>query len=115
MATNSRHTRRLLREMALDDAAVIARTREARELAGLTQEEVADALERHINTVRNWEKSIRVPMGMLNQLASVLNVTPEWILHGDDAPAVGMAERLDRMEQMLVEVLRRLPPEGSPQ
>lgn len=113
MTTKSAQTRRLLEEMALEEAAIVARTKEAREATGLTQEEVADALETHVNTIRNWENEYPVPMRNINRLAAILKTTPEWILHGEHAPAEGTSERLDRMERMLEEVLRRLPPAES--
>lgn len=110
MATNSARSLRLLREMAYEDAAVRARIREARTAAGLTQKEVADALQVHHNTPGNWEREYTPTMGELARLAPIIKTTLNWLLYGEDAPVEGLSERLDRMEQMLEEVLRRLPP-----
>ena len=115
MATNSARTRRLLHEMALEEAAIMARIKEARELAGLTQSALADLLQVHINTVANWERQHMPTMRDLPRLAAALNKTPDWLLYGEDAPAEGLTERLDRMEQMLTEVLHRLPREAASQ
>lgn len=109
MATKSARTLRLLHDMAMEEAAVMARIKEAREGEGLTQREVADALEIHVNTVANWERKHMPTMRDLPRVAKILNRTPDWLLYGDDAPVEGLSERLDRMEQMLEEVLRRLP------
>ena len=99
--------------MALEEAAIMARTKEARERADLTQQQVADALEVHQNTVANWERQYVAPLKDLARFAAITHTTVEWILHGDDAPVEGLAERLDRMERMLAEVLVRLPPAAA--
>jgi transcriptional regulator with XRE-family HTH domain len=67
----------------IDPEGIRRRLRQARHETGLTQQEVADALEIHKRTIENYENS-RVPeFRMLNRLADVLNVSVAWLLHGD--------------------------------
>jgi len=98
--------RTLLREMALEEAAIMARCRQARDAADLTQEQVAEFLVVHVNTVANWENSYMASPRELARLAPVLQTTVEWLLHGDAeiVPAPTLAAvllRLDRIEEAL--------------
>src|ERR1043166_2728280 len=51
--SSSRYLEELLAEV--DRAAISLRLQESRELAGLTQAEMAEILHVHLNTVQNWE------------------------------------------------------------
>jgi transcriptional regulator with XRE-family HTH domain len=82
----------------LDPEGIRARIREARKAAGLTQQEMADALEVHKRTVENYER-FRVPdYKMLNQIARVTDRPLEWFLHG-----AGVSED-DRLDAALAEL-----------
>ena len=63
-----------------------ARIREARDRAGLTQEELAEKLAVHKMTVSKWERGEREPKGpALLALGRELKVSPAWILGYQDA------------------------------
>lgn len=107
----------------LDRAAICRRIAEAREKAGLTQEELADAVAPsvHWRTVQIWERGERnkkgehrwtVPWKRLGQIAELTGSTKEWLIHGDqlaaDDPA--LAGRVERIEQLLEVLVARLAP-----
>ena len=105
----------------LDRAAICRRIAEARQRAGLTQPELAEALRQpvHWRTVQVWERGQRsrkgehqwvVPWDRLDDIASVLGVTKVWLLHGDE-PVVGgddVNARLERLEQLALRALALL-------
>lgn len=80
---------RLLDEM--DHAQISLRIRDARKLAGLTQEQLAELMTVHVNTIGNWEnpREGNVPFDRTDELAAVLNVEKRWLLHGDEQPHSG--------------------------
>ena len=88
----------------LDRASICARIQEARERAGLTQPELAEALDPpvHWRTVQTWEsvKDPRVPWDRLDEIARITGVTKEWLLHGDAAVSADP----DRLQLLLEEV-----------
>lgn len=116
--TESRTFRTFLLVAQLDPGAIQARIRQARKEADLTQQELADLLERHKRTVENYE-NVRVPeWGELAKIARVLNRPIEWFLHGDQpqddelaalADAVGALDRkLDALDLKVDAVDRKL-------
>lgn len=80
----------------LSRAGIAQRIATARDQAGLTQNELADAMHVHYRTVQDWEspKKQATPFDRLDELAAVTGVTKVWILHGEDAAAVPDAESL---------------------
>jgi transcriptional regulator with XRE-family HTH domain len=79
------------------------RIRQAREEAGLTQQELADLLGFHKRTIENYEHG-RVPWRELSRLARTLDKSVEWFLRGDDVSHVraeDVAARLDQVEAQL--------------
>ena len=111
----------------LDRAAISLRIAEARDKrAGLTQPEIAEILSVHWRTIQDWEspKNSTVPWDRLGEIAEATGVTKEWLLHGEREPTSRdggeLAERLEaleagqvRNEELLRELLRRLPGEQS--
>ncbi len=95
----------------LDRAAISGRLAQARKEAGLTQDEMGDALSVHFRTIQNWEslKDSRVPWDRLEEIARLAGRTKDWLLHGDPEqvsdPAVD--ERLDRIETLLETLVAR--------
>lgn len=103
----------------LDRAEIKARLKQAREEAGLTQPELADALELHWRSVQNYEsKSGPVPWNLLGRWAATTGRPHDWILHGDAAPVsseelnqlradlADVKESLERVEALLQERVR---------
>ena len=69
------------------------RLREARKNAGLTQAQLAEILDISDSTVTSWEKETRQPdIPNIKRLTRALNVTPEYLLEIEKAPAKGIDE-----------------------
>lgn len=93
-----------------DKLAVAARLKEARQLAGFSEPEMAELLEPAVRdrTIRNYEAG-RVPTKYLRQWAELTGVSFEWLLTGkgetsaaEERASGGSVEaRLDRIEQLL--------------
>ncbi len=93
------------RKGALDPVAVAYGNRlsVAREAAGLTQEQVAEAAGLTVSTYRSYEKGrARVPVDLLPQLAEVFGRSLYW-MHGLDDP-----RELSGDEQQLVTLYQGL-------
>lgn len=69
----------------LDRASIALRLAEARERAGLTQEELGDLLHVHWRTIQNYEspRIDRIPWDRLDEWGRITDTTKEWLLHGD--------------------------------
>lgn len=80
--TDSRSFRTFLLVTQLEPDLIRRRIRQARDEAGLTQQELADLLGVHKRTVENYE-NVRVPWRALPQLETVLNRPVGWFLRGD--------------------------------
>lgn len=91
-----------------DEREICARIVRARELAGLTQPELANLIGVTERTVRNYESG-RVPWGLLNKIADVTGTTRTWLVDGPS--------QLDRIEakiDQLTDRLLRPPDEDAP-
>lgn len=91
------------------------RLREAREKAGLTQEELAELVQVALQTVKDWEKGRKCPMlERVPLLAEILGVpagsffpdTPDRVQEGRST--YSLDERLERVERQLSRVLGEL-------
>lgn len=106
--TVDRNFRTFLLVAQLDPGGIRERIRTARRQAGLTQQGLADLVDRHKRTIENWE-NVRVPeWSELSKLARVLDRPIEWFLYGDrDEPS-------DKVEAMVEALDRRLDTEVIP-
>lgn len=93
---------------------IVRRIRQARKEAGLSQPEMADAINVAPRTYQNYESS-RVPWGLINDIARVSGKSPEWLLHGEPAPVPdinailgGTGGRLQVVEAKLDLILKTL-------
>jgi len=116
--TNSADFRNFLLVAQLDPEGIRSRIREARKAAGLTQSELADALEVHKRTVENYERFRTPDYRMLNRIATVTNRPLEWFLHGaganeDDRLGQALAE-LQALRSQVDRILEHLEPEQAP-
>lgn len=99
----------------LERAAIMARIKQARTQAGLTQDELADLLNVQQRTIANYE-SIRVPWRYLDKIAEVTGVSQEWLIHGERPAANGdlteelrlFRETMSRMVEALARIEDRL-------
>ena len=59
--------------------------RELREKQNMTQEELAEAIKCHVNTIRRWELGYREPKASdIAKLAEALNCTEQELLNGEN-------------------------------
>ena len=121
---------RLMARNDVDQKAVAARLKQARQIAALTQKQVAERTGLSERAYQNYEQ-FRVPRGKaLERVSQVLNVKPYWILWGDDPSGPMRLEQIEanldelgrqirsetmEMRRLLEQVLRRLdePPESD--
>lgn len=77
---------------------ICSRLKQARELAGLSQAEAAEALGLHHRTLQNYERD-RVPWEELHRFADFYGVSLVWLLWGDEVPVeMGTLDR--RLEDL---------------
>ena len=113
-ATRGREIRTLLLMAAMEAKEIGARIAQARNEAGLTQAELADLAPFSTRSLQNYEAGESVPYAHMRFFSEVLKRPVPWFLHGETEQPEGQNERLERMEQMIEEVLRRLPPAEVP-
>lgn len=89
-------------------AAWFSRFKEAREAAGLTQQQVADRLGVHPMTISGYERGVREPdLVMLVHLSMVYNVSIDYLLTRDVTATV-TSENRRRMREMTEKELERI-------
>lgn len=122
-ATKTRNLRRLLLETLEEGsrirlAAVGERIKQARQEAGLTQDELADLVGVGMRQIQYYEAGESDPYRKINKIAEVTNANAGWLLHGPTGEPAGdeIAARLqaveegqERAERLLRELLQRLP------
>jgi transcriptional regulator with XRE-family HTH domain len=102
--TTSHNFRTFLLVSQIDPAAIQARIKQARREKGLTQQELAELIERHKRTVENYE-NVRVPdWPELTKIARVLDKPIEWFLHGDREEEGDVKAQLHALVEGLAEV-----------
>lgn len=113
-ATDVRNLRTLLLVNVFEPEAIGARIKQAREEAGLRQEDLADLLEVSTRTVQNYEAGASKPFKHLNDIAAATRVTTQWLIHGErdrlsrEEEVSGLREELGEVRGQLAEVQRLL-------
>lgn len=84
-----------------------------RESGGMTQPELADVLNVTVRQLQNYEAGETVPWKHFQTLERVFKRPLQWWLHGEEEPApdAGVVERLDRIEQLVLQVLAQSGPD----
>jgi transcriptional regulator with XRE-family HTH domain len=109
-ATSTRNLRTLLLATVFEPQAIGERLAQARNEAGLTQEDAADLVGVSTRSLQGYEAGDVVPYRHMRTLAEVYKKQIEWLLHGDpdvtgeDAVRQAVREELEP----LVEALRRV-------
>lgn len=120
-ATNARNLRTLLLLNVFEPEEIGGRIKQARERAGLRQEDLADLIEVSNRTVQNYEAGETKPFAKLKAVAAATGVTVEWLLHGDpEQPAAqassteiaGLRAEIAEIRELVERVLDRL--DGPP-
>lgn len=117
LATTGTYVVRMMPDLMgrLHEAEIRARIQRARELAGLSQTDMADLLGVIPRTVQNYEggggKAAKVPWDRLSDIAEMTGTTTRWLLYGDaqayDAAEGELTERLTDIERKLDQLLER--------
>jgi transcriptional regulator with XRE-family HTH domain len=119
-ATDVRNLQTLLLASVFEPGAIGGRIKQAREEAGLTQEDLADAIDVTTRTVQNYESGDTKPYKKIGPIADATGVSTRWLLHGeadeDQASLSQMAGELAEIREMLSRVLesRSEPGEQAP-
>lgn len=100
-------------------AGVGDRIRQARMEAGLTQDELADLVGIGMRQIQYYESGESDPYRKLRSIAEATGKSIAWLLRGEakgEAADEEILERLEAVESLLQDVLRRLPAsEAEPQ
>jgi transcriptional regulator with XRE-family HTH domain len=101
----------------LEPTEIGARIRVAREVAGLTQEELARAASFSKRSLQDYEAGAVVPFKHFRELGRLLERDTEWFLHGDatrlaDEEIRQLQEEVQALRDQLDEVLALLRNEG---
>lgn len=106
-ATNARNLRTLLLLNVFEPEEIGDRIKQARERAGLRQEDLADLIGMSTRQVQNYESGESKQYSKLKAIAGATRVSVEYLLHGE-ATQPDRNEQLERLEGKLDEILRRL-------
>lgn len=82
-ATEARNLRTLLLLNVFTPEEIGGRIAQAREEAGLRQEDLADLIGVATRTIQNYEAAATKPYGKLRAIAEATGRNVEWLLHGD--------------------------------
>ena len=109
-ATEARNMRRLLLLNVFEPEEIGDRIKQARERAGLRQEDLADLIGMSTRQVQNYESGDSKQYAKLRAIAGATGSTVEWLLgtanDGEDAETTAaqladLRQSLDRIEEML--------------
>lgn len=120
-ATNPREFHRFLLVAQLEAREIGERIAQARNEAGLTQEELVELATFSKRSLSDYERGATIPYRQMREISKLLDRPVEWFLHGEqeDEPSIGdrldeITERLERVERMVslivpAEALEDLP------
>lgn len=100
-ATTSRDFRTFLLVSQFEAKAIGGRIARARDLAGLTQEEVAEMASFSKRSLQDYEAGVTIPYKHMREISSLLAKPVEWFLHGEPEQEAATADQLPQ-------ILRRL-------
>ena len=84
------------------------RIKQARLAVGLSQSALAKKLGIKPQSVQNWENGISSPKTTrFEKLANVLDVSPAWLLHGDERSNL-LSHEVNQEELLLIKQFRRM-------
>jgi len=84
----------------IERAAIARRIKSARNEAGLSQPEMAEALGVISRTYQNYESvsAPRTPWALMNDIARITGKTTEWLIHGEKATAPNLLGSMVRVD-----------------
>lgn len=102
-ATNGRNFRTFLLVSQLEAREIGARIAQARNEAGLTQEELVEVASFSKRSLQDYEAGVTIPYRHLREIAGIVNATVPWLLHGEPEGAPGL-DLHNRLESLATEV-----------
>lgn len=103
-ATEARNLRRLLLLNVFEPEEIGARIQQARERAGLRQEDLAELLGVATRTIQNYEGGATKQYAKLRQIAALIGTTPEWLLHGDAPSTEATPDQMEIVQTQLADL-----------
>ena len=100
--------RRSKRAISDHAAEVGARIIAARKELGLTQEELAELAGVHQRSMQAYETGEVIPFRKMREITQVLQVSPTWILHGEEEETDGEVLELKRQIENLSKLIRAM-------
>jgi transcriptional regulator with XRE-family HTH domain len=111
-ATNDRNFRTFLLVAQLEAQAIGARLAQARNEAGMTQEQVADLATFSKRSLQDYEYGVTIPYRHMREIAGILARPVEWFLHGDQQEEMDLlqevAASVDRLSSAMATALLAL-------
>lgn len=89
------------------------RIAEARTVAGLTQETVAEMASFSKRSLQDYEAGVTIPYKHMRELSLLLGRPVEWFLHGEEEQATATAVRLAEVETRLGALEARVAETGE--
>src|SRR4029077_14407263 len=80
------------------------RIAQARIVAGLTQEQVAELASFSKRSLQDYETGVTIPYRNMREISRLLGRPVEWLLHGDDDERQETAELISGLERRLAEL-----------
>lgn len=100
--------KRSKRALSDESAAVGARIIQVRKELGLTQEELAELAGVSQRSMQAYETGEVIPYRKMREIAAVLQVSPSWILHGEEEEPDGEVVELKRQVENLSKLIRAM-------
>lgn len=101
MTTNSREFRRFLLVAQLEAKEIGRRIAQARNEAGLTQEQLAELAPFSYRSLQDYEQGVTIPYRQMREISKILGRPVEWFLHGDDEEEQSVLDRLEAIDEKL--------------
>lgn len=111
-ATNDRTFRTFLLMSQLEAEAIGLRIQQARNEAGMTQEQLADLASGFSKrSLQDYEAGVTIPYKHMQEIATITGKPVEWMLHGDPEPrreevavSASVLDRLQRLEESVARI-----------
>lgn len=107
-ATNTREFRSFLLVAQLEAKEIGERIAQARNEAGLTQDELVELATFSKRSLSDYERGATIPYRQMREISKLLDRPVEWFLHGDKVDESEALGRLAAIERLLGELDRKL-------
>lgn len=106
--TNSREFHRFLLVAQLEAREIGERIAQARNQAGLTQDELVELATFSKRSLSDYERGATIPYRQMREISKLLARPVEWFLHGDDEDEQTIVELLSMIEKRLTVIDAKL-------